>query len=485
MKKKSLGINAIVNLLRNIVNIIFPIVTFPYASRILGVESLGIYNFSYSVSNYFLLLASLGISTYAVREGAKYRNDHIKMRNFANEVFSINIISTLFAYLCMIIIFLFPIMPSKYIMTISVFSLQLIFTTVGVEWLYTIYEEFTYITIVNIVFKIISVFLLFLFVKSKNDYIAYAAVTVFAIVGSNLFNYIHMKKVLKFHLTFKINLKKHILPILMIFASNVAVAVYVNIDVTMLGFMKGDYAVGIYSVAVKIYNVIKNVLAAILIVSIPRLAMLISEKKQEEFKNLASNIYNIISILLIPAVCGIFLLSKDIVCLVAGNSFYNSTKSLQLLSIALMFAIFSWLFSQCILIPMKQEKIVLVATILSAVINTILNIVLIPIWKENAAALTTIIAELISAVIGARYSWKHLNLKKIYVNIREVIVATIIMVIAIVIVKRIVIPTIATLFISIVVGGCLYFIVLLVLKNKIVTKNLQKILEKIRRKEYV
>ncbi len=79
MKKKSLGINAIVNLLRNIVNIIFPIVTFPYASRILGVESLGIYNFSYSVSNYFLLLASLGISTYAVREGAKYRNDHIKI----------------------------------------------------------------------------------------------------------------------------------------------------------------------------------------------------------------------------------------------------------------------------------------------------------------------------------------------------------------------------------------------------------------------
>lgn len=139
-------------------NLIFPLITFPYVSRVLSVEGIGIYNFSYIYVNYFLLLAGLGIATYAVREGAKYRNDKRKISTFSSEVFSINIISTIIAYLLLIISLLIFKNLHNYISTILIFSLQILFTTIGTEWIYTIYEDYSYITVRSIIFKIFPLF---------------------------------------------------------------------------------------------------------------------------------------------------------------------------------------------------------------------------------------------------------------------------------------------------------------------------------------
>src|SRR5699024_5082794 len=185
MSKKSIKINALLNGLRSALNLIFPLITFPYVSRILSVDSMGIYNFSNTYINYFVLLAGLGVSTYAVREGAKYRDNRDKISSFASEVFTINIVSTILAYIllfCSLVIFnnLY-----KYITCILVFSLQLLFNTIGTEWVYNIYEDYSYITIRSIAFKIISIILLFIFVKNATNYLCYAVITVFAIVRSN------------------------------------------------------------------------------------------------------------------------------------------------------------------------------------------------------------------------------------------------------------------------------------------------------------
>jgi O-antigen/teichoic acid export membrane protein len=98
MKKKSLELNAFLNSLRSILNLLFPLITFPYVSRVLSVDGMGIYNFSNTYVNYFLLIAGLGIATYAVREGAKYRNNTEEISKFASQVFTINIYSTIIAY---------------------------------------------------------------------------------------------------------------------------------------------------------------------------------------------------------------------------------------------------------------------------------------------------------------------------------------------------------------------------------------------------
>ncbi|MBT9094481.1 oligosaccharide flippase family protein, partial [Lactobacillus delbrueckii subsp. bulgaricus] len=164
MKKKSLGLNAALNGFRSVLNIIFPIITFPYISRVLTVGEIGKYNWSNSFVSYFLLIAGLGVSTYAIREGAKFRNDRKTLSDFASQVFSINILSTLASYVLLLLCVLIFSKIHAYAICVFIFSIQIIFTTLGTEWIYSIFEEYAYITIRSILFKILSIVLLFIFV---------------------------------------------------------------------------------------------------------------------------------------------------------------------------------------------------------------------------------------------------------------------------------------------------------------------------------
>ena len=158
---------------------------------------------------------------------------------------------------------------------ILIFSIQIFFTTLGMDWLYIIYEEYAYITVRNILFKVISILLLFTFVRQSDDYLKYAAITTFASVGSYLLNFLHSRKICNIKLVWKFNWTPYIIPILTIFGTMVAVTIYVSSDITMLGFLKNNYIVGIYSISAKIYGMVGPMLSATMAVTIPRLAMLL------------------------------------------------------------------------------------------------------------------------------------------------------------------------------------------------------------------
>lgn len=174
---------------KTLMNIIFPLITFPYASNVLQVENLGKVNFANSVCGYFLLFAGLGISSYAVREGSRYVNDREKLSAFASEMFSINMISTALTYAALAVTMLFWTKLHAYTDLMLVLSLQIFFTTIGTEWVFTIFEEYTYITIRGLLFQVLSIFMLFAFVKTRDDYCIYAGITVFAAVGANVLNF--------------------------------------------------------------------------------------------------------------------------------------------------------------------------------------------------------------------------------------------------------------------------------------------------------
>lgn len=403
-KKHSLGLNALLNGFKNALNLIFPLITFPYVSRVLSVKGIGIYNFSNTYISYFLLIAGLGINTYAVREGAKYRDNTNKLSRFSSQIFTINVISTIFSYFLLGLSLLLFSEIRNYVYCILVFSLQIIFTTIGTEWLYIIYEDYAYITLRSILFKIVSVLLIFLFVRDSSDYIAYATITVFSTVGSNILNFIHAKSIIKVKLTKYIDFKYHLKPILIIFASAVSVTVYVSSDNTILGVLKGNYDVGIYSMAVKIYSMAEGLLTAMLTVMIPRLAMLYGKKLMSQYYSLLSNVIRLFLILAIPASFGLMMLSKQVILILGGSKYLPGTVALKITSFAIIFSIFSWLFSDCILIPAKREKYVLKSTIITAVINVILNLILIPRFSFNATALSTVISEFISMVLNGLYA---------------------------------------------------------------------------------
>ncbi|MDD1380277.1 flippase [Limosilactobacillus reuteri] len=402
MKKKSLGINALLNGLRSALNLIFPLITFPYVARVLSVEGIGIYNFSNIYVNYFVLLAGLGIATYAVREGAKYRDDKRKISTFSSEIFSINIISTIIAYLLLIISLIVFKNLHNYVSTILIFSLQILFTTIGTEWIYTIYEDYSYITVRSIIFKVFSIILLFIFVRKPNDYVWYAGITVFSSVGSNILNFVHARSFIEIHFVKSINVKRHLKPILIIFASTVAVTLYVSSDTTILGLLKNDYAVGIYSVAVKIYTLTNGLLGGLLIVTVPRLAMLLGNKRMKDYTILLSQVINMITILIFPIATGLIMLSKEVILIIAGEKYLNSIFSLQIIAMALGFSIFSSIFDQCVLIPAKRERFVLRNTLITGVANVLLNFIMIPLISYDGAALTTVMSEAIVMSLNLR-----------------------------------------------------------------------------------
>lgn len=195
MKTLSLKTNMVLNAFRSVLSLLFPLITFPYVSRVLGAENLGKYNFSNSIVSYFVMISALGIYSYAVREGAQFRNQKDRFSRFANEVFSINILSTLIAYVLLFISLASISKLHDYNILIYILSLQIVLKTLSVEWIYTIYEDFLYITLRSIVIQIVSLVLLFIFVKSQNDLYAYTIVVTLATAGSSIFNYLFVKNI--------------------------------------------------------------------------------------------------------------------------------------------------------------------------------------------------------------------------------------------------------------------------------------------------
>ena len=483
--KKSIKLNAVLNGIRTTLNLVFPLITFPYISRTLTVNEVGKYNFSDSIVQYFLLIAALGIDKYAIREGAKYRDDRKKISSFASDVFTVNIASTVVSYILLAIVLVFSGKLHSYLVCILILSTQIFFTTIGTEWLYSIFEEYSYITIRSIVFKIISIAMLFIFVRHSGDYLKYAAITVVASVGSNILNFIHARKFCDIRLSYHVDWKAMLKPIIIIFVTNIAIQIYVNSDTTMLGLLKDDYTVGIYSVSGKIYRIVKNVLAAVLIVSIPRLSMYAGKKMQREFDNLMLKLVNTLLVIIFPTIVGLFMISQDVVLIIGGSKYIQSTSSLQILCVAILFAIFSSVFNECVLLPYKREKYSLLSSIISAALNIGLNFIFIPILAENGAALTTVLAEFTMSAMNL-YFGRDLILK-VFVNktTRNNIISIAIGCIGIVIACRTCIFYIENIWLEII--GCVvtstisYSIILLAFRNPVAWDILKQVKNKLKK----
>lgn len=481
MKKKSLGINAVLNSLQSLLNLIFPLVTFPYISRTLSVDGVGKYNFANSIVSYFILLAGLGISVFAVREGSKLRDNRKKFSLFASRIFTISIVSTAISYLALFLILILSTSLQKYSIAILIFSIQIFFTTLGVDWIYTIFEEYGYITVRNIIFKIISALLLFIFVRHSGDYLNYIIISVVASTGSYLLNFFHARKFCDIKLVFKFNWKTYLTPILIIFASTVAIKIYLASDVTMIGLLKNEYTVGIYSTATKIYSIVSVMLSAVTAVTIPRLAMLMGQKRMDEYNKLLQQLINMVLVIILPGIIGLFMISTDVILIIAGEKYLRATVALQITCFAMLGSAMSTIFNQCALMPSKREKKTLISSSTSALLNIGLNFILIPIFAERGAAFTTVLAEFTMMTMNFYFSRDITGFvfkdKKTWKNIFSSVIGCI----AIVLVCRItsVLPNMfIRLIISISCSGVVYAVVLLVLRNEIALKMLNQIVSK-------
>ena len=408
---KSVAKNALYSGLRTMSTVLFPLITYPYASRVLLADNLGKVDFSVSFISFFLLIAGLGVVNYATREGARVREDHEALDRFSSEVFTINLCSTLASYLLLALLVAFWPHLHGYLSLLAIQSLTIIGTTLGVEWLYALSEDFGYITARTLVVQIISAVLLFALVKQQSDYVIYAAIIVLSNVGANVFNFIRARRYARIRLVWGFDVKRHLIPMLVLFGNTIATSIYINLDVTLLNVLRGDYDVGIYGLAVKLYTGVKQMLNALVMVSLPRLSLYRASNRQTEYVGLINSIVHGLVIVVLPCILLLYLLAEPAVLLFGGPAFANSADSLRMLCVALAPAVLAAFMVNSVLLPNLQERFVLISTTLGAAINLGLNLLVIPAYGAVGAAAATAVAEF--AVLGSAtfFARTHIDLR--------------------------------------------------------------------------
>lgn len=476
-KMPNIRINAVLNSIRSIMSIIFPLITYPYVTRVLQAENLGKVNFASSTISYFSLIAVLGLTSYAGREGAGLRNSKEKLNIFCTELLTLNLCTTVFAYVIFGVVLISSSRLHPYAGLLIIYSLTIIFSTLGMEWVYTIYEDYLYITLRSIAMQILSLVLMFVFVRDIDDFYYYAVINVIASVGGNIFNFIHVKKYIKLKLKFNKNIFRHLKYSIVFFASSIASSIYSNIGNTLLGLISGDAAVGLLSVAMKIYVMIKGLIIAVMNVTTARLAYYKHNKMQDAYNHIVSKLIKTIIIMLFPVVVGINLVAEEVILIVAGEGFGESVNALRFLSIAILWSIFASI-AGCILISSKQEKKVLFGTISAAITNIIVNVVCIPFMKQDGAALAVVIAEFVVLLINGRQCRKLVKLEKLGNVILSGFTACIAMVAFCLIIEKCVTFFLLKVVLKVVGGGLIYVVVLIIGKNEIALEYMDMIKRK-------
>ncbi|MGL5780691.1 flippase [Cetobacterium sp.] len=478
MKKiNNLKNNFIFNLIRIITNLLFPIISFPYVSRILNPEGIGKVTFTNSISAYFLMFASLGIPLYGIREVAKVRDNKEKLEKTTSEIFFLNLITTVVIVL-LYFIFLYLGYLGKERILLEIMSLNIFLTFIGVEWFYQGMEEYKYITIRSIFFRIVSLILIFTLVKTEDDYVVYGAIIILSTVGSNIFNFFKLRSFTR--LSFKnLNIKRHLKPILTIFSMNIAISIYTNLDNVMLGYKSTEISVGLYSSGVKLVKLVLGIVTSLGAVMLPRISNYIHNGMESELKTLLDKAFKFIILLSLPCFLGLYLTSKEIILIFSGNGFVDAISTMKYLTPIIIFIALSNFIGIQILYPRGEEKKVLISVIVGAVVNFSLNWILIPKYAQNGAAISTTIAEGLVLLVQIILGYRYLNFIKFNFELFKAVIATIFMGIAIMMFNKYYLNNIYfSLLFKIIIGGSSYIIALIILKDKFIYEIFSKILKR-------
>ena len=468
-------------MIRQCCSILFPIITYPYIFRILGAANLGRYSFGDSVIQYVILLAELGVTTYAVREGAGLRQDKKAFNTFASEVFTINVLSMLVSYVLLIILVIAIPRFNQEKEIIAILSVEVFAVVIGREWLNTVNEDFRYMTVRYIVIQFIMLVAMFLLIKKSDDYLIYSAIAMGGYSLGFFVNVFYSRRYAPLRMTWKPNIRKHISPIMYLFCSTVAINIYVHSDILILGFYESNEQIGYYTVATKVYIVVKAVLNAITMVAIPRLSAYASNGEKEKYNHLLQNMRKWLYTLILPSIVGLWCLSRSILELLGGSADYAAgLDSLHLLSLALFFAVFGCFYAQGILIPNKKENVFFWATVISAVMNIVLNLIVIPFMGITGAALTTLIAEIL--ILGICW-YKSRSLHDRYDN-KDVIssLAGCVVILGVcLLIRKAGLSSLLELIVSMAVAVPLYFFVLYIAGNSVIKDMTATLLYKLKR----
>lgn len=406
----SLKKNVLYSSILTAANYIFPLITYPYVSRVLGVDSIGLCNFVDGIINYFLLFATMGIGIIGIREISSSKSDHSKLNKTFSSLFLLNTISTsiVLAFLIASIFVVPQLNEHKDLMFIGV--LKLVFNYLLIEWFYKGLEDFKYITNRTIVVKCLYVVAVFLFVRNKDDYAVYYFIMTMMIVVNAIINILHSRKLARLDVR-EVSFRPYIKSFFILGIYGMLGSMYTSFNVAFLGFTAGDTEVGYYTTATKLYSILLSLFTAFTGVMMPRMSSLLSENKIEEFKHLFNSSVQILVGITIPLIFFSEVFAPEIINLVSGKGYEGAIIPMRIILPLMLIIGYEQILIIQTLMPMKKDKAVFINASFGAVIGITANLVLVPQFKAIGSSIVWLISEIVVMVSAQFFVVKYVRLQ--------------------------------------------------------------------------
>jgi len=416
----SLKRNYAYNSILTVSNYIFPFITFPYVSRVLGVTNIGTCNFVDSIINYFILLSVLGTSALGVREIAKNRSNPEELKKIFSSLFYLNAILTAVMLLLLLlsIVFVPKLQDNKELMLLG--AVKLIFNLFLVEWFFQGMENFKYITIRSVIVKFLYVIFVFALVRDHSDYKIYYAVIVGTVVVNAMFNNTYRRRFVKFNLKNAV-FTNYWKPFFTLGLYMVLTSMYTTFNVAYLGFIAGEKEVGFYTTATKLYGILLSLFTAFTVVMLPRMSSLVAENNFGEVKRLTQKSYDAILAFCLPIIILSSIFAPQIILIIAGPGYEGAILPMRIVMPLMLIIGIEQILVLQLLLPLKQDKVILINSIIGASIGILLNILLVKTYKSMGSSIVWICSE-IGVLISSQYFVKRaigieFPYKKILLNI--------------------------------------------------------------------
>lgn len=478
MNNKSIKKNYIYNVSYQILLLLTPLITAPYLSRVLEPDGVGTASYLESVVSYFTLFATMGMTTFGQREISYVQDIKEKRTNIFWETVIIELITASVAIVVYIIFALHHDNSNLYLVLVF----HIISVVANVTWFFQGMEEFGRIVLRNIVFKIIHIAYIFLFIHSKNDLIWYLFGLSFFTLLSNISLWFSMPKFVGLPKWRELRLYRHIKVMISLFIPTIAIQVYTTLDKTMIGILTHDsYQNAYYEQAIKISRMALMIVTSLSTVVIPRVGYYFEQKKMEEVKRLMYRGYRFVWFLGIPLCLGLMATTQNFVPWFFGASYDGVIPLLMILSLLILAIGFSNVTGMQYLIPTKRQNIFTLTVCIGAGINFVMNLIFIKQFQAIGAAISSVAAETVIAIVQLAIVRKELNLWQVLREGVHYYIAGGIMLIAVLYAGTMLSPSVAHTAILILWGGGIYIIALLVMQDEYFISNIKQVLKKIKR----
>lgn len=471
--KKSVTKNYIYNLIYQILVLILPLITAPYISRVLGAENIGIYSYTISIATYFILFGSLGVAQYGQRQIAYEQK---KGKKLSKTFWEIVILRFITMAISMIIFYFTFVKGGQYQVYYKILLLELLANCFDISWFFQGLEEFKKTVTRNTIVKLISVISIFAFVKDSNDLGIYFGIYVLSNLIGNFSLWAYLPKYLKKLRVKQLNVIQHIKPTIGLFIPQIAIQVYTILDKTMIGAIISDKSeVGYYEQAQKIIKILLTVITSLGTVMMPRIANTFASGEKEKINAYMKKSFNMVFLLAFPMIFGIIAVSKAFVPVFFGPGYDKVVILMSVISPIILLIGLSNVIGIQYLLPTRRQKEYTLSVIFGAIVNLILNACLI--WKFGAigASIATVIAELTVTSVQIFFTRNNFHWREIIKTAFNYLLASLAMFIVCLIIGKYIERNIISLIAQVIVGGCVYGGVLLILKDNLVMELLGRV----------